>query len=178
MIEIRALREADDRAQFRSGDPDLDRFFHRFAGQNQFRHHLGVTYVAVEERRILGFATVAPGHVEIEGLPATARAKLPRYPLPVLRLARLAVDASVAGAGLGTTLLRFVLELAARMADEYGCVGVIVDAKRGAVDFHAKYGFIPVEAVEGQAEARPRPTPMFLAMRAIKAARGAPGEKE
>lgn len=178
MIEIRALREADDRAQFRSGDPDLDRFFHRFAGQNQFRHHLGVTYVAVEDRRILGFATVAPGHVEIEGLPSTARAKLPRYPLAVLRLARLAVDASAAGAGLGTTLLRFVFELAARMADEYGCVGVIVDAKRGAVDFYAKYGFIPVEAVEGQADARPRPMPMFLATRAIKAALGAPTGKE
>jgi predicted N-acetyltransferase YhbS len=177
VIEIRALREADDRAQFRSGDPDLDRFFHRFAGQNQFRHHLGVTYVAAEERRLLGFATVAPGHVEIEGLPAAARAKLPHYPLPVLRLARLAVDESAAGAGLGKALLRFVLELAARMADDYGCVGVIVDAKRGAVDYYAKYGFVPVEAVEGQAEARPRPTPMFLATRAIKAALGAPSDR-
>lgn len=178
MIEIRALREADDRAHFRSGDPDLDRFFLRFAGQNQFRHHLGVTYVAVEERRILGFATVAAGHIEIEGLPSAARAKLPRYPLPVLRLARLAVDQSATGGGLGRTLLRFVLGLAARMADDYGCVGVVVDAKRGAVNFYARYGFNPVEAVEGQAEARPSPTPMFLAMRAIKAALGAPTADE
>lgn len=174
MIEIRALREADDRTAFRSGDSDLDRFFHRFAGQNQFPHHLGVTYVAAEDRRILGFATVASGHVEIEGLPTAARAKLPRYPLPVLRLARLAVDASAAGAGLGKALLRFVLELADRMAEDYGCVGVIVDAKPSAIDFYAKYGFIQVEAVEGQADARPRPTPMFLPTRAIKAALGAP----
>jgi len=172
VIEIRALREADDRSQFRSGDSDLDRFFHRFAGQSPFRHHLGVTYVAAEDRRILGFATVAPGHAEIEGLPATARAKLPHYPLPVLRLARLAVDASAAGAGLGKALLRFVLELAARMADDYGCVGVIVDAKRGAIPFYEKYGFVPVAAVEGEADARPQPTPMFLAMRAIRAALG------
>src|SRR3989304_9179438 len=89
-MQIRALRETDDRSRFRSGEPDLDRFFHKFAGQNQFRHYVGVTYVAVEDRRILGFATLAPGHVEIEGLPAPARKKLPRYPLPVLRLARLA----------------------------------------------------------------------------------------
>ena len=68
MIEVRALREGDDRSQFQSGDPDLDRFLYKFAGQNQFRHHVGVTYVAVEDRRILGVATVAPGHVEIEGL--------------------------------------------------------------------------------------------------------------
>ena len=37
-----------------SGDADLDRFFHKFAGQNQFRHYVGVTYVAVADRRILG----------------------------------------------------------------------------------------------------------------------------
>jgi hypothetical protein len=78
-MEIRALRENDDRTQFPSGDPDLDRFFHKFAGQNQFKHYVGVTYVAVEERCILGFATIAPGHLEIDGLPAAARKKLPRY---------------------------------------------------------------------------------------------------
>lgn len=173
MIEIRALREGDDRSQFQSGDPDLDRFLYKFAGQNQFRHHVGVTYVAVEDRRILGFATVAPGHVEIEGLPSAARRKLPRYPLPVLRLARLAVDRSVRGQGLGAELLRFVLKLALGMANDYGCVGVVVDAKPDAVRFHAKYGFISVEAIEGQSDARPPPIPMFLSTRAIKAALGA-----
>ena len=168
MIEIRALRESDDRSQFHSGDSDLDRFFHKFAGQNQFRHYVGVTYVAVEDRRILGFATLAPGHVEIEGLPAPVRKKLPRYPLPVLRLARLAVDESARAQGLGTQLLGFVLKLAVRMANAYGCLGVVVDAKPGAVDFYVRYGFIPVDAIEGQSDARPKPTPMFLAMRAIK----------
>ena len=169
-MEIRALREADERSAFRSGDPDLDRFFHRFAAQNQFKHFVGVTYVALEEGRILGFATVAPGHVEIEGLPAAARRKLPRYPLPVLRLARLAVDGRAQGQGLGGQLLRFVLQLATRMAGDFGCAGVVVDAKRGAVEFYAKHGFIPLEAVHGQADSRPRPTAMFLAMRAIRGA--------
>jgi GNAT superfamily N-acetyltransferase len=169
-MEIRALREADERSPFRSGDPDLDRFFHRFAAQNQFRHFVGVTYVAVEDGRILGFATVAPGHVEIEGLPVSARRTLPRYPLPVLRLARLAVDLPVQGQGLGGQLLRFVLQLAIRMAADFGCAGVVVDAKRGAVEFYAKHGFIPLEVVHGQADARPRPTAMFLAMRAIREA--------
>ncbi len=171
-MEIRALREADERSQFRSGEADLDRFFHRFAGQNQYRHYVGVTYVAVENESILGFATVAPGHVEIEGLPTAARAKLPRYPLPVLRLARLAVDRTAQGQGLGAQLLRFVLRLAVRMAEDYGCVGVVVDAKPEAVEFYAQYGFMRVEAVSGQSEARPRPTAMFLAMRAIKEACG------
>jgi GNAT superfamily N-acetyltransferase len=172
VVEIRALRESDDRASFRSGDPDLDRFFHQFAGQNQFRHHLGVTYVAVEDRTILGFATVAAAHVEIDDLPVAARRKLPQYPLPVLRLARLAVDESSQGQGLGLQLLRFVLRLALQMADDYGCVGVIVDAKPDAEAFYVRYGFVPVDAVEGRSDARPAPTPMFLSIRAIRGAAG------
>lgn len=169
-MEIRALREQDDRSRFRSGDLDIDRFFQQFAGQNQFRHYLGVTYVAVEGAHVLGFATVAAAHLEIDGLPASARRALPRYPLPVLRLARLAVDETAQGQGLGIALLRFVLALALRMADDYGCVGVIVDAKPDAVAFYAKYGFIAVETVEGASDARPAPTPMFLAIHAIKLA--------
>src|SRR5467141_1469533 len=109
-MEIRALRPGDDRSAFQSGDEALDRYFHFYAGQNQFRHYLGVTYVAVEGGRILGFATVAPRHVEIEDLPQRALKKLPRYPLPVLGLARLAVDKSAQRMGLGSQLLRFVLK--------------------------------------------------------------------
>lgn len=175
-MEIRALREGDDRSRFQSGDADLDRFLHRFAGQNQFRHHMGVTYVAVEEGRILGFATVAPGHVEIEDLPAATRKKLPRYPLPVLRLARLAVDQDARGHGLGRRLLRFVLELAVQMANDYGCVGVCVDAKPDAVEFYSRYGFVSIDVVEGQSDARPAPIPMFLALRAVREALGGAGE--
>jgi GNAT superfamily N-acetyltransferase len=174
-MEIRALREGDDRSQLRSGDPDLDRFFHKFAGQNQFRHYLGVTYIAVEGERILGFATVAPGHVEIDELPTSLRKKLPRYPLPVLRLARLAVDQAARGQGLGRQILRFVLQLALRMASDYGCVGVVVDAKPDAIEFYRRYGFISIDVVEGQSDARPSPIPMFLAVRAIRQALGEKG---
>lgn len=39
---VRRLSKADDRSKFRCGDPDLDRFFHRYAGQNQFRHHIAI----------------------------------------------------------------------------------------------------------------------------------------
>lgn len=172
-MEIRALRDGDDRSAFRSGDLDLDRFFHTFAGQNQFRHHLGVTYVAVDEGHLLGFATVTPGHVEVDELPAAATKKFPRYPLPVLRLARLGVDQSAQGQGLGAQLLGFVLRLAVKMANDYGCIGVIVDAKPDAVGFYMRYGFVPVDALEGQSDVRPAPTPMFLSVRAIKSAIGA-----
>lgn len=122
----------------------------------------------MDDRGILGFATVAPGHLGIDGLPAASRRKLPRYPLPALRLARLAVDESIQGGGLGARLLRFALDLALRMASNYGCVGVVVDAKPAAVGFYGRYGFVAVEAVEGQSDARPQPTPMLLSIRAIQ----------
>jgi GNAT superfamily N-acetyltransferase len=173
VIEIRALREQDDRGSFRSGDEDLDRFFRQFAGQNQFRHHLGVTYVAVNGQNILGFATVAAAHVEIDQLPSAVRRKLPQYPLPVLRLARLAIDQSAQGKGLGLQLLQFVFRLALQMADDYGCVGVIVDAKPDAVAFYARYGFLAVDPLEGGSDARPAPTPLFLSTRVIRDAMGA-----
>lgn len=166
-MEIRALRETDDRTTFHSGDPDLDRFFAKYAGQNQFRHHLGATYVAVERQRIHGFATVAAGNIEGEALPPTVRRGLPRYPVPVLRLARLAVGRSAQGRGVGGALLRHVFLLAVKMSEEYGCIGILVDAKRDAVEFYARVGFSPVEIAEGQIESHPRPEPMFLPLELI-----------
>src|SRR3954466_8733460 len=170
-MEIRALRASDDRSAFRSGEEALDLFFHRYAGQNQFRHHLGVTYVAADGERILGFATVAPRHLELEQLTERLLKKLPRYPIPVLGPARLAVDATARSIGLGSQLLRFVLLLAAKLADEVGCAGVVVDAKSGAVEFYATYGFIAFDGLEGQSEARPLPTMMWLPIQTILSAR-------
>lgn len=170
-MEIRALRPNDDRASFHSGDEALDRFFHHFAGQNQFRHYIGVTYVAADGADLLGFATVAPAQLAPEELSVALRKKFPNYRLPVLRLGRLAVDQRVRGRGLGKLLVKFVCQLGLKMADEFGCAGIVVDAKPAAVDFYAKLGFVPVDAVEGQSDARPRLTAMFLAMRAIKTAR-------
>src|SRR5260370_13335601 len=170
-MEIRARRPTDDRSTFQSGAEALDRFFHRYAGQNQCRHYLGVTYVAADDVRILGFATVAPRHLDIEDLPERAQKKLPRYPVPVLGLARLAVGQGATSRGLGRQLLRFVLRLAEKMADEVGCAGVVVDAKPGAVGFYAKFGFTPFEAIEGRSDARPTPTAMWLPIQTIKSAR-------
>jgi GNAT superfamily N-acetyltransferase len=163
-VEVRALAPADDRTKFHSGNPDLDRFFIGYAGQNQFKHHVGTTYVAVEDSRILGFATVSASHIETPKLPQVARRKLPRCPLSVLRLARLAVDDAARGRGVGEMLLRSVFVLAEGMATRVGCVSVLVDAKPEAVSFFERYGFIRLEALQGQLGDRPEPLPMFLSL--------------
>jgi GNAT superfamily N-acetyltransferase len=171
-VEIRPLQPTDDRTRFDCGDPDLDRFFRIYSGQNQFRHHVGTTYVAVEGAAVLGYLTVSAGDIELDGLPAATRRGLPRYPLPILRLARLAVDATAQKQGVGQELLRFVCGLALRMAEDYGCVGIVVDARPDAVSFYERYGFRTLEVLEGLSDARPQPTPMFLALRDLQAISG------
>ncbi len=162
-VTVRQLAPEDDRSQFRSGNLDLDRFFSLYAGQNQFRHHIGTTYVAIDDDgAIAGYATVAASELAPETMPASKRKRLPRYPVPVLRLARLAVAEAAKGQGIGGALLRYVLQLAARLADEVGCVGIVVDAKPDAVAFYQRLGFVPLALVAGELGDRPQPLPMFL----------------
>lgn len=166
-IQIRPLQPSDDRKAFSCGQADLDTFFQRYAGQNQFRYNIGVTYVAVEEATICGYVTIATGSIEAESLLPSS--KLPRtYPLPILRLGRLAVDQRYQGQGVGKFLLQHVLLLALQQRDTVGCVGIVVDAKPEAIAFYQRYGFQHLgEVVEGQMSGYPAPTPMFLSIKSI-----------
>ena len=147
-VEIRALTPTDDRSDFRCGQADLDRFFEYYAGQNQFKLHLSVTYLAVVDARIAGFATVSVASLERANLPsARLRRRLPNYPLPVLRLGRLGVDTRAQRMGIGSALLRHVLGLAMEQRDHLGCVGVVADAKPDAVPFYEGLGFVALEGV-------------------------------
>lgn len=171
IVEIRPLARDDDRSGFSCGQPDLDRFFEHYAGQNQFKLHLALTYVAVVEGRIVGFATVAPSSIERATVPsARLRKRLPSYPLPVLRLARLGVDLRAQGLGIGKGLLRHVLALAVEQRDRLGCVGVVTDAKPEAIAFYEGLGF---QALEGVREGLlvSEPLPMSLGTGAIAATR-------
>jgi GNAT superfamily N-acetyltransferase len=171
-VRVRRLEDQDGRSGFRSGNIDLDRFFQRHAGQNQFRHHIGTTYVAVAGESIAGFVTVAGGEMVAEKLSKPLRRSLPSYPLPILRIARLAVDMRFQGLGVGKLLLKAMLRLALEIRDRVGCVGVVVDAKPDAVEFYSSLGFAPLALVRGSLGDRPEPTPMFLPIKQIAAAVG------
>lgn len=170
-VEIRPLTRSDDRSRFSCGESALDRYFQHYAGQNQFKLKLAVSYVAVLGGRIVGFATVAAGSLERRALPdAKLRRRLPTYPLPVLRLARLGVEQAAQGLGIGGYLLRHVFLLALKQRDAAGCVGVVTDAKADAVGFYQKLGFVQLEGVrEGRLHGGTKP--MFLDIRAVAAAR-------
>lgn len=170
LVEIRPLQKEDDRSAFSCGQAELDRYFEHYAGQNQFKLHLAVTYVAMAEARIAGFATVCVGSLEREHLPAARlRRRLPAYPLPVLRLARLAVDHRFRGRELGKALVAHVLRLALEQRDRLGCVGVVTDAKAASVRFYEALGFEPLAGVR-EGALHGEPTPMFLPIGLIAAA--------
>lgn len=166
-VEIRPLDEGDDRTDFSCGQADLDRFFQHYAGQNQFKLHLSVTYVAVLNDRIVGFATVAAGSLERTSLPSgRVRKRLPAYPLPVLRVARLGVDRRAQGHGIGKALLRHVLSLAMDQRDRIGCVGVVTDAKPDAIPFYEALGFVPLAGIR-EGGLHGDSTPLVLLMDSI-----------
>lgn len=166
-IQIRRLEASDERAHFQSGDIELDRFFQRFAGQNQFRHYVGTTYIALGAEQIAGYVTVSSGEITVEQLAAKLGKRLPDYPLPMLRIARLAVDQVFQGQGIGKLLLKSMLELALQQRDRSGCVGVVVDAKPQAVAFYSQLGFEALEIISGELGSRPEPLAMFLPIQVI-----------
>lgn len=136
---------AHDRAAFRCGEPSLDEFLARYASQNH-RSGLATTHVLVDDEqpaKILGYASVAMAEVRLESLQTEDQKRLPRYPLPALRLARLAVDATAQGQGHGEALLGFVIDRARTLrATEIGVCLVVVDAlHERAAAFYENYGF-------------------------------------
>jgi GNAT superfamily N-acetyltransferase len=141
---VEPLRRDHDRAQFGCGEPALDEYLTRFARQNQ---ESGVTrtFVAVsdaEPARVLGYYSLAVGAIEKANLPPAAARRFPNFPLPVARLARLAVDCSQQGKGLGEDLLLDALSRSLRVADDIGIAAVLIDAKHErAKAFYARYEF-------------------------------------
>lgn len=142
-LRIELLEGHAGRASFNCGVAALNDFLSRQAGQQQ-RKGVGKTYVALAdgEEVIAGFVTVSVGQVAATELPAEL--KLPRYPVPILRVGRLAVDRRLQGQGVGQELLAFALHLALDFSERVGLYAVVVNAKddRG-VAFYRKLGFRP-----------------------------------
>jgi len=167
---IRRLLASDDTSRFRCGDQEYDLFLQRYAGQNQDRLFVGTTYAALDGPWVVGYVTVAVGQLDRDDVPSKVRGGLPRYPLPVLRLARLAVDEAFQGHGLGRRLAAYALAVALQVRAAAGCVGVVVDALPRRASFYAELGFVELEFTSGQSAIRPQPVAMFLPIGAVEAA--------
>jgi GNAT superfamily N-acetyltransferase len=124
--KIERLTEKHDCRKFRCGEHILDNFLIRHALEND-RRGLGSTYVAVIEDtcQVIGYVTLCSNAVHFEDVPTE---DLPRYPIPAILIARLAVAKSAQGMGVGTGLMLMALRLAVEIADRLGVYVVTVDA--------------------------------------------------
>jgi len=91
---------------------------------------------------------VSMGQVEFKLLPEDLAKGLPRHPVPVMRIGRLAVDRSTQGMGVGAALLRDALLRAVELSRKVGTCVVLVDAiDESAMKFYERYGFIPLKDI-------------------------------
>lgn len=156
--QVERLSADHDRSAFDCGEPSLNDYLQRYARQNDERR-LGRTYVAVvpDQKCVEGYYTLASGAVERADLPEK---RLPRYPIPVILLARLAVDQSAQGQRLGEKLLLHALRRCSRISEYVGVYAVVVDAlNERAHRFYLRYGFVPV---------RDDPNRLYLSVQEIK----------
>ncbi len=143
--------EADDvKSNFICGQKDLDRYFARHALNND-QLGIGKTFVVRgkedKELTILGFYVLSMASVQSSQISEVMQKKLPRYPMPVVLLGRLAVHQEAQGKGLGEFLLIDALRKSAVSAQSIGAIGVITDAKdEKAQSFYEKYGFVQLSA--------------------------------
>jgi GNAT superfamily N-acetyltransferase len=143
---IELLADGHDRSQFSCGKPPLDDFLKRLASQHQ-RRDFARTYAAVlpPDPAVRGYYSLSSGSVVLEALPDDVRKKLPKHPVPVAILGRLAVTKDEQGTGLGKFLLLDALARCSRLSDELGLYAIEVDAiDEDARCFYLKYGFQPL----------------------------------
>lgn len=128
---------------FDCGYQDLNRYISRFALNNQSAGS-AQTYVALTDEKVVGYFSLAVGAVAHSQAPTRMVKGLARHPVPVMLLARLAVDKAAMGRGLGAALLHDALARTLQAADIAGIRAVIVHAKdEEARRFYEHFDFDP-----------------------------------
>lgn len=142
---VERLAELHNRVAFDCGEASLNNYLQRYARQNAARG-ISLTYVAVSDDApsvIMGYYTLASSAIAHAALPEGA--KLPRYPVPAVLIARLAVDRNIQGSGVGTLLLMDSLHRIGRSANEMGIYAIEVHAlHERARAFYEHYNFSPL----------------------------------
>lgn len=132
----RRIGSDDPACGFRCGKHPLDDYFRRHALDND-QKNIGRTYVldasdddiADGLPKIIGFYTLSMASAVSADVSSAIGKKLPRYPMPVALVGRLAVDERARGRRLGGTLLVDAMERVVAAAEIIACLGIIVDAK-------------------------------------------------
>jgi GNAT superfamily N-acetyltransferase len=138
---IAKLAASHDPSGFDCGHEALNGFIrlHALLGQ---RANISQTYVAAIKEVIVGYHTLVVGNVTFEGAPERLAKGVPRYPIPVLLLARLAVDRHWQGRGIGGALVADAMRRTLQVAEIAGVRAMLVHAKDDAArSFYTHLGF-------------------------------------
>lgn len=150
--QIRSLDATVDTASFQCDSEPLNDYIRRYASQD-VRKNVTRVFVATPEndpQKLAGFFTLSAGSVSCSSFPEALARKLPRYPIPVALIGRLAVDNQFQGKGLGSILLADACHKVSQASAVLAVVGIIVDAKdQKAISFYEHFGFI---SLPGQAD--------------------------
>ena len=148
---VEAISELHDSSRFDCGGHEsLNDWLRRFALANQ-RNDSARTYVVHRGGFVAGYYSIAAGSVSAEESPARISKGLARHPIPVILLARLAVDQQERGTGFGKALLKDALTRIAHAADIVGARALLVHAlDEQAKAFYRHFDFEPSPVHEMQ----------------------------
>lgn len=156
------MEEGMRRNDFDCGVEALNTYLRAYALQNEEKR-ISRTFVAVlkgSSHKIEGYYTISAGQVAFENLPVHHSRHLPKYPIPVARIGRLAVDKSQKGKGLGEMLLMDALNRILRVSEALAIFAVVVEAKDPeTAKFYVKYGFMELTG---------DPLRLFLPLKTVK----------
>ena len=141
---VEPLSESHDVSRFDCGiHESLNDWLRRFALANQ-KNESARTYVVHRGGSVVGYYSISAGSVSVEESPARIAKGLARHPIPVILLARLAIDKAEKGTGLGKALLKDALARIAHAADIVGARAVLVHAiDEQARTFYEHFDFEP-----------------------------------
>jgi GNAT superfamily N-acetyltransferase len=130
--QIVPLEPSYERSAFDCGVPDLNEWLQVHALQSQKSCSARVFVAVDRDNCVVAYYAIAAQSVLAYDAPDRMRKGMPRHPIPVLLIARLAVDERCKGKGLGAGLLKNALLRCLNASREVGIRAVIVDAKNEA----------------------------------------------
>ena len=137
-----------DRAGFDSGEPVLDEWLRRYAGQNRRRDTAATWVILDAAETVVAYASVAMTGIDHSAAPPGVAKHTPD-PVPALLFGRLAVDRRYRGQGVGTALVAHVLATAEELNTKAACRAVVVSALHiDARHWWERLGFHPFDATD------------------------------
>lgn len=140
---VRKLSRQDETALFDCGQAALNQFLQRYALINQ-KANSAQTYVCCRDGQVVGYYSLTVASVEHRAAPERVVKGLARHPVPVMLLARLAVDRHCQGRGLGQALLKDAILRTMQAANIAGIRALLTHAKDdNARRWYESWGFQP-----------------------------------